>query len=351
MTASALSLRSMAPADWPALAMDFSDFTFEQSLAYGRPAAARIGGELRLWAIERQGQPIAAAAIRLKRVPGLGRGIAWCPSGPLLRRRDAPVPQAGEIVAILSALRAQICGTEGHVLRLRLPGTALLGTGLDAAALAEAAGLMPWAGRPPYRSFVLDLTQGPDRLMQRLNGKWRGHLRFAQKSGLGLDIGFDPALRARFMALYHEVRLEKSFATDIGPEFHFAIPADDWPQPDYGLQIFIATKDGQDIGGIVVVTSGQTATYVFGATIGAGRPLRAGYFLTWEAVLRARGAGALWYDLGGVDFASNPDVSGFKERMGGEAIEAHPFEARPAGLSGTAILGLERLRSWLKGRG
>lgn len=236
------------------------------------------------------------------------------------------------------------------MLRLRLSGTTMSATGSDIAgfsALAAEAGFNPWVGRHPYRSFALDLTQGPDRLMQRLNGKWRGHLRFAQKSGLGLDRGYDPALQARFMALYRKVQVGKGFSSEIGPEFHFAIQERDTPA-DFRLEILIATKDGQDIGGIVVVTSGVTATYVFGATVEAGRPLRAGYFLTWEAVLRACESGALWYELGGVDFSKNPDVSGFKERMGGKPIEAHAFEARPAGPSAAVILALEQLRSLLK---
>lgn len=336
--------------EWPAIVGRFSDLTFEQSLAYSRAAAARIGGELRLLAVEHQGQPVAVAAVRLKRVPGLGRGIAWCPSGPLLCRLGTAAPQADEIVGILSALCEEVCGHRGHVLRLRLPGTSLSGTGLDETALAKAAGLSPWAGRPPYRSFVLDLTQGEDRLMQRLNGKWRTDLRFALKSALTLERGDDEGLRRRFLALFDTIQQQKGFRPEIPPEFHFALAGPSCPA-DYGLDILIARHAGQDVAGIVVGTSGPTATYLFGATGEAGRPLRAGYFLTWEAIRLAAARGVLWYDLGGVDFATNPDVSRFKERMGGEAIEAHAFEARPSGLAVPALLGLERLYYWLKERG
>lgn len=349
MTGAPLCVRPVDPATWSDLATTFSDLTFEQSLAYARPAAARIGGTLRLLAIEHNGIPVAAAAVRLKRIPGLGCGIAWCPSGPLLRRVGEAAPEADGVVAVLNTLRRQICEEEGHVLRFRLPGTTLFGTGLDEASLVAQAGFLPWTGRAPYRSFALDLTLDADRLMQGLHGSWRRHLRFAQKAGLILDHGIDRPHQERFLALYQKLRTEKGFRVDIPPEFHFKISATAH-HSDYELDMSIVTKDGIDIGGIVVGTSGPTATYLFGASPEEGRPFRIGYLMQWEAILRARDRGASYYDLGGVDFETNPDVSTFKERMGGRLIEAHPFEARPAGLAGTAILGLERLRARLKGR-
>lgn len=350
MTGPSLDIRHVDPADWPALALGFADLTFEQSLGYACPAAARIGGELRLLAIKLDGTPLAAVALRLKRAPGLGRGIAWGPSGPLLRPLGRPAPTAEAIVAILAALRRQICDAEGHVLRLRLPGTALHNTGLDDTAIAAAAGFRPWTGRPPYCSAALDLSQGEDRLMQRLSGKWRTDLRFAQKSGLDLDRGFDPALQARFMTLFDAVQAAKGFRPEIAPDFHFAIPGPGCPA-DYALEILIATQQGRDVAGIVVGSSGATATYLFGATAEAGRPLRAGYFLTWKAVGLALARGQSWYDLGGIDAAANPDVARFKERMSGEPVAAPPFEARPQGPAGRVILGLEQLRARLKRQG
>ncbi len=95
-------------------------------------------------------------------------------------------------------------------------------------------------------------------------------------------------------------------------------------------------------------------TYLFGATGAVGRPLRAGYFLTWEAIRLAREKGCLWYDLGGLDPAENPDVARFKERMNGVPINAEVWQAQPTGLwaGGRArlILGLETLRAKVRGR-
>jgi hypothetical protein len=251
----------------------------------------------------------------------------------------------GDLFAVLSTLRRQVVQRAGHILRLRLPGLAPQHADLmrDTAA---AAAFSPTLRAPLYRSVALDLRLPEATLMQRLEGKWRTDLRYALKSDLGMDHGNSPALQARFLALFRVVQTAKGFAPDITPEFHFGLSG-----PDYRLDVLIATKDGQDLGGIVIGTSGQTATYLFGATAEAGRHLRAGYFLTWQGMALARQRGLHWYDLGGIDREANPDVARFKDRMNGVPILSESFEARPTGLIAPVTLVLENLRARLKKRG
>lgn len=347
MIQSEMQARSLSETDWPGASARFRDLTFEQSLTYGRPAAARIGAKLRFVTVERDHGICAAGALRLRLVPGLGRGIAWLPSGPLIQPLSGLAPDDATLEAIFVALRRQICEREGHILRLRLSGVALLDPA-RVRTIAMRAGFAPYPVRAPYRSYVLDLSQETDALMRRLNSKWRTDLRFAQKSDLTLEHGTGPAFEARFLTLFNQIQAAKGFRPEITPQFHFNICAQKLASPDYGLEILIATKGGQDVAGIVVGTSGHTATYLFGATAEAGRPLRAGYFLTWEAILLARAKGLLWYDLGGVDFSANPDVARFKERMGGEWVEAEVFQAVPKGPIPQLITVLEALRGKLR---
>ncbi|MBC7477265.1 MAG: peptidoglycan bridge formation glycyltransferase FemA/FemB family protein, partial [Pseudorhodobacter sp.] len=307
---------------------------------YALASAQRIGARAQFVVVEQAGRAVAAAALRIKHVPGLGRGIAWCPAGPLL------VPKQGlnaDLGLILQALR-QAVHRDGHILRLRLSGLALQNAD-QVRTTAAAAGFAPTGRASLYRSTAMDLRLAEPVLLQRLDGKWRTDLRYALKSGLGLDQGNNAALQARFLALYRSVQTAKGFAPDISPEFHFALPG-----PDYALDILIATKDGQDLGGVVVGSTGQSATYLFGATAEAGRPLRAGYFLTWAGMTLARARGLDWYDMGGIDREANPDVARFKDRMNGVPILCEAFEARPAGLIPPLIAALETLRSRIKQR-
>lgn len=343
-----ITTRFVTAADWPALAARFRDLSFEQSLTYGRAAARRIGGQVRFVALERGGRLLAATCLRTKSLPGLGRGIVWIPSGPLmLPHEDAP-PDADTLQAILTALRLQFTVREGHILRLRLPAIALQDPEATAA-LAAAAGFQPTLRAPAYRSIGIDLHKPPATLLADLNGKWRTDLRYAQKSALGLELGRDVGLQTRFLTLFDAVQTAKGFRPDITPEFHFALSGPE-SGSDYVLDILIATRDGEDLAGIVIGTSGQTATYLFGATAEAGRKWRAGYFLTWAGIALSRDRGLDWYDLGGIDAKANPDVARFKDRMNGTPLFCDAFEARPSGLVAPVIGVLETLRTRLKRR-
>jgi lipid II:glycine glycyltransferase (peptidoglycan interpeptide bridge formation enzyme) len=193
--------------------------------------------------------------------------------------------------------------------------------------------------------MALELTRGTQALMSALNGKWRTDLRSALKSGLILERGNGPSIEARFLAMFDKVQTAKDFRPDVSPQFHFRLGG-----PDYAVETLVAVKDGKDVAGIVTGTTGGCATYLFGATTDAGRPVRAGYFLTWEAVCLAQSRGLSWYDLGGIDTVANPDVARFKERMNGVPLLAEPFEACPSGLVPRVVLGAEALRARLKRR-
>jgi FemAB family len=342
---SPLSVREIAQADWPAYAEQFRDLSFEQSLTYGRAATARIGGKLQCLVLECGGRPVAAAQVRIKTLPGLGRGIAWIASGPLLLPLNGPAPDPAVIAEVFAALRTEIALRQGHVLRLRLPGIAFHDTN-KVADIAKGAGFTPTDRAPVYRSIAIDLSQDAAALMTALNGKWRTDLRYAQKSGLTLEMGNTPAMQARFLVLFRDIQAAKGFAPDITPEFHFALSG-----PDLNYDILIITKDGQDLAGIVIGTSGLCTVYLFGATADAGRALRAGYMLTWEGILLAQSRGRHWYDLGGIDFDDNPDVARFKDRMNGKTIHAAgPYEAHSGGPLAHLIKALEGLRAKLRKR-
>ena len=340
-----LSVREVAYTDWPTYAQQFRDLSFEQSLTYGRAATARISGKMRCLVLERDGHPVAAAQVRIKTLPGLGRGIAWIASGPLLLPLEGSAPSHAVIAEVLSALRTEIALRQGHVLRLRLPGIAFHDQD-EMAKVAKAAGFAPTDRAPVYRSIAIDLQQNEAALMAAMNGKWRTDLRYAQKSGLALEVGYSPEMQARFLVLFRDIQAAKGFSPDITPEFHFALSG-----PDLHYDILIITKDGQDLAGIVIGTSGRCTVYLFGATAEAGRALRAGYLLTWEGIRLAQSRGIDWYDLGGVDFDDNPDVARFKDRMNGRKIEAAgPYETHYGGPLAHLIKAVEGLRAKLRKR-
>lgn len=338
-------IQTVSAEDWPALSNRFRDLTYEQSLTYSQAAAKRIGAEVRFLRIERGGVLVAAAAVRIKKVPGLRRGIAWIASGPLIIPYDGPVPDEALYFDVLHILYKDLVVREGHILRLRFPGIAFHEPE-QIAVIAARAGFGPAPHVAAYRSFAIDLSLDEGDLMKMLNGKWRTDLRYAFKSELTLESGYSFNLIERFLTLFEKVQEIKRFRPVISPEFHFSLQGN-----DFCRDILIATKDEVDVAGIVIGSCGQSAIYLFGATSEAGRRLRAGYFLTWQGINLARSRGLAWYDLGGVDFEANPSVARFKERMNGRQIlAAGPYEARPVGIFPHIVCGLEALRAKMKAR-
>lgn len=337
-----LTLRTIAAADWHALSRTFRDLTFEQTRAYSEPAAARIGATTRFVAVQRGGDVLALAALRVRSLPGLWRCIIWCPAGPMVQPSAAPDPDPDTIAAILTALRQQLVTTEGHILRLRFPGIAFHDETITAT--AARAGFQPTTRAPLYKSYAVDLRQSQDDLMRHLNGKWRGNLRNALKSGLTVDRSTGNDLTARFEAVFDAVQETKGFRPGISAQFHRDCAAE-----DYRPETFVICKDGVDLAAGMLVVTGQNANYLFGATNAAGRLLRAGYQLSWSMMLRGAELGVVWFDLGGVDFDANPDVAGYKERIGGPFIQgAGPFEAAPPGIFPKLVNRLEDLRARLR---
>ncbi len=332
-----MRIRVLDPGDWPVVSEKFRDLTFEQTREYSDPAAARIGGQARYLAVENDGTTVAAAALRVKTLPGLGRGIAWCPSGPLMVPHSGSLPDIAKVEGVLAALRRQVALEEGHVLRVR-PSAVL---GLPAEAVARAAAASGYSGAPghPYRSIALDLSQDDTTLMRNLDGKWRTDLRFAHKSGLTLEHGTGSDLEGRFMAMFEASKAQKGFDPDIPPGFHFALGGS-----GYSVETMIATHEGQDIAGIVVGHCRWSATYLYGTTAQIGRHLRPGYFLQWAALGLARARGCLWYDLGGIDPLTNPDVARFKTRMNGVPLLSEVWQTGRPGILTPLLLRLERLR-------
>lgn len=343
-----MQVRSVSSQEWPTLSGRFADLGYEQSLTYATAAAQRIGAELQFYALEQDGALVAATIVRIKRIPGLGRGIAWVAAGPLCVLHGAEPPDATMLADILRALRDEVAGRQGHILRFRLPALAFHEeqeeTVLSPALQAVAA--RPTDRAVSYQSVAMDLTQDDEALMKQFQGKWRTDLRYALKSDLELVQGQSADLQARFLTLFEEAQASKGFRPDIAPEFHFALQG-----PDYRWEILLAHKEGQDIAGIVIGWSGETAVYLFGATADAGRRLRAGYFLAWSAMGLSRQRGMRWYDMGGLDAEENPSVARFKTRMNGRSIVGPgPYECRPSGLTGGVIHGLETLHRRLKGK-
>jgi hypothetical protein len=324
-----LEIKEFSRAAWADCIAELDEASLVQSWEYGE-AKARIGP----WRAERGilrigGQLQGAWQAQLRPLPcGLRGGLAWINRGPLLAPGLAQDSAAR--MAMLTALRAHYLG-RGFYLRLAPPfAVDAEGSPPDG---FRATGTAGWA------SAVVDLTADRDALRRGLRPNWRNKLNKAERSGLVLRSGSDDVLFAEVLAAYRRFLNLRGFATTVTPELIESLRA--LLPPDQGLTTFLADDGGALAGWMVIAMTGGRAEYLAGHVEDPGRPLCAGQFLLWQAVMAMKERGLRTFDLGGMDPVLTPKgIYDFKEGLGGTAYRlTDELEA-----GGTGVLG--RLVRW-----
>ena len=331
-------MRPVERDEWRRLAENFADHGYQQVWEYGPLAAARVGAQSERVAVVAGDEVRALADVRVRRVPVLG-GIAYVSGGPLTRTAGASDP--ARFAEAAAALRDEYVARRGLVLRVLAPvGAAPWNDGV-AAAMSGAGFRVSSAGRR-YRTILLDVARSEDAIRAGLHAKWRNHLRRAEKAGLTVTESRDAAAFERFLSMFEEFVARKGF-DDTAPVDVFRAVQREAPEADRFL-VLAAGRDGRTIAAHVASLRGDTGVYVLGATLPEALECDAAYLLAWRAILAARAAGCVSYDLGGIDPEANPGVHHFKERTGGaDVTAAGPFEASE-GARSAAVLAAERLR-------
>lgn len=296
--------------EWYALMEHFSDATIIQSWDWGH--VWWKGRGLSHMVLRHHGEPVAAAQIHVRRVPGLG-GMALAMWGPMWRRHGR-TPEPAVFSAALAAMHEEYVDRRRLMLRV-IPNEAE-DVREDVADAFRESGLRHVPGYVPYRTYIVDLSQAEADMRAGLRSNWRGHLKKAESNGLEIVQGTSPDLLKEVCALYGEMHQRKGFTEAFDHRLFAQVQA---ILPDrHKLRIFVARKDGVPVAGIAVSLFGNTAHYLLGATGNAGTQLRASYLLQWTAIRWARESGAALYDLHGVDPDRDPGVHHFKQGLAGK---------------------------------
>ncbi len=335
---------------WNRILSEFADASIYQSWAYG---AVRWGeAQLSHLVLRRDGVALAAAQVRVLRLPLLGLGIAYAPWAPLWRRHR--VPSSPEHLGLaLQALHVEYARRRGLLLRV-VPRVC----GAEARAVSEllsGASYRPSAFDSAYRTFVLDLDRTPDELRASLAPSARRHLHRAERAGIRIVSGSDAAAYRVFLELYREMHARKRFHERVDVDEFDRIQAR-LPEGSK-LQIWIAYEELTPVAASVISKLGDTAVYLLGASSPRGRLLRAAYAAHWRALLELQSEGFLAYDLGGVGADPREGTYRFKQGLAGRdaspLLHLGAFDAvatRTASLVARPLGLLLRARRWRRRR-
>lgn len=280
-----------------------------QSWAYGEAKSDESGWRVRRGVFYRINEPIAIVQVLQKRVAGILH-VSRINRGPLF----LSPPELQESRAVWAELGNLGSLWRGKVLAVA-PELGLSGTNLIMMTDLGYRQFSPGT----WESVWVDLRGSLITLRQKLDGKWRNMLTFAEKAGLRLEVGSDDQSFQWMVARYRELMREKGFSgvsIDLLQALRKHLPAE-------SQMIFMsAVREAEKVAGICLVRHGSAATYLLGWNGSEGRKLKANQYLLWQAVTFLKQSGLDWFDLGGINEDHTPGITAFKLGFRGDRYES-----------------------------
>lgn len=291
--------------DWDKLIPLFNDATIYQTWSYG---VIRWGqSNLSHITIKENDEIIAAAQLRIIKIPFFKAVIAYLPWGPMWRRRDKSV-NTDLFQYVINALKKEYVIKQGLLLRIH-PNVIEENNDAIIAILNET-GFKKNSKIKPYRTLMLDLSQTMPEIRKSLNQKWRNQLNRAEKNNLKTIVGNDDALYQTFLDLQKEMQDRKKYIPGVDYK-EFRLMQQLLPEP-LKMQILVSEYEEKALSVTIGSIIGDTGIYLLGATGNEGMKMKGAYLLQWRLIDIMKEHGCKWYDLGGIDPIENPGVYHFK---------------------------------------
>ena len=263
--------------------------------------------------LKKNGEMVAAAQVRIVRIPFTSIGIAYVFWGPIWQRKDSEInPEV--FVHAIRALKNEYAKRRGLLVRIY---PVLFEDEADIyLPLLNQEGYRPVDAEQPSRTLIMDLSHSLDELRKGFNAKWRGHLSKAERNKLEIIEGSDDTFFEMFISLYKELLERKKFAVpnDIN---EFRLIQKELPE-HYKVKIIICLYEEKPCVGAIMVTIGQTAIYLFGASNDLGMKSNGAYLIQWKFIEWLKANNFKFYNLHGINPVTNPGGYIFKSGMCGE---------------------------------
>lgn len=305
-------LETAAPADpWDERVAANPHGSYLQTRAWASVKASN-GWDARLVSAEAPAGPIGAQVL-LRRPRPVPWTFGYAPRGPVATAWDA-----ASLEDFAVALRAEARASVGRLSHVRFdPEIEADGPddpGGTARAALAAAGFRPAPPIQPDRTRIVDLTAPEEALWSDLRKKWRQYVNRARAEGVTVRAAEGDDLE-RFYAVYAETAARAGFLIRTLGAYR-----DVWEafRPDGRATLLLAEdRDGTPLAALFLIATGLRVVEPYGGMTVTGAELRANYLLKWEAILRAKAAGAAVYDMWGL---AHPGIEHFKTGFGGREV-------------------------------
>jgi len=235
----------------------------------------------------------------------LGRKYWFCPKGPILGTGRWTVDNAS--VKELKS-RARVAGAV--FLRIEPPE--------NPTAKNDPLGVITVRTINPSGTSIIDLSKTEDELLAAMHSKTRYNIHVSEKHGVAVGAwhvargtSFD-----RIWKLFEETAKRDRFRLHPQGYYEKQIKTP-------GLEVYGAELNGNLLAAAIIMFSGDTATYLHGASSNEMRNVMAPHALHWAIIKRAKERGMKYYDLWGISDDPKSGWAGitrFKRGFGGADV-------------------------------
>ncbi len=141
---------------------------------------------------------------------------------------------------------------------------------------------------------MIDISGEPDAILAAMKPKWRYNIRLADRKGVRVRQGTLADI-PKFYQLMQITSKRDRFRIHSPEYYHDTLSL----LGDYAA-LFMAEHEGEALAGILVVSFGKEAIYLFGASSNEQRERMPMYALQWAGIEWARARGCIAYDLWGI---------------------------------------------------
>jgi hypothetical protein len=200
--------------EWDNLCSLFPGMSLYQTGLYGELHSNGVLRSCSRIAISKNTKIIAAAQLRIKKIPFFAAGVAEVDWGPLWMPVNGSIDRFA-LKELLDGIREEYCNKRGLQVRIRPRST--MSQEIDSALndLFIQRGYLKNNDARPYQTVAIDLFNSLDTIRAGFHQKWRNQLNVAERAGLEHVSGNSIEYFDRFYAIYKAMWNLKKFPTGV----------------------------------------------------------------------------------------------------------------------------------------
>jgi lipid II:glycine glycyltransferase (peptidoglycan interpeptide bridge formation enzyme) len=313
--------------EWYHIISKFEDANIFQTWAYGLIICGREN--VSHFVLKKNGKVVAAAQVRIYRLPVIKKSIGYIRWGPLWRSMCSEEADPTIFRQAIRALRNEYVMRRGLILRLR--PALFKNDSDDLLSIFKEEGYILVGDAEVDRTLVMDLRPPLQEVRRDIKERWRSYLSRAERENFEVSEGCGDDLFKSFIEIYGEMLNRKKFiqTNDIN---EFRSIQKELPDA-FKMKIMLSRSNGKITNGLICSGIGNTGVYLFGATSDAGLKNRGAYLLQWRMIEWLKKNERSYYDLNGINPKTNPGTYQFKTglcgRNGKDVYFLGQFDAYP----------------------